>query len=436
MTASEATEPSALRQVAAFAPMCALAAASWAELLVGPPAWRIAAVVAIATLCGLVLALTTRLEPHGRFVARIVRVATVAVALVAGPLAAGVSLSLLLPGGWEQLVAGLASGVDELPRQWPYGGGDPWVRRTVLLTIPLMAVPAAAFALWPPAAGPGGREAAAARRFGALLLLLSLIGFAGAERALEDPAARGALLLVGLVAWLFLPNVRALPSAAAAASAVVVAAGLASLPLATALEPGRAPVDRPSPKRSATPPSANADRERGERRQQTRSRRQRRSEQERRDGRGGSRGESRERPTPRATPEGEQGPSPAVIVALVLAVAVSLLVARRARRRWRRRESAADEADELRAALERLGWSVPARTTLAELEERLGEGAGPAAARYARRLRERRFGAGVEAQRPVLDRRALRQALTAGHGPLVWLRGMVALPPAALQLRR
>lgn len=428
MSSSEREGPPPWRQVAAFAPMCAVAAAFWAELLVDPPAWRIAAAVAIAFGCGAILALSKHLEPYGRVEVRTMRVATVAVAMIGGPLAVGLPSAVLTPAGWEQLVAA------DLPNRWPYGGGDPWVRWTVLLAVPLMTVPAAAFALWPPATGSGGPEAAGARRAGALLLMLSLIGFAAAVRPPSDPAGRGALLLLALAAWLFLPRVRTQPTALLAAGAVVVAAGLVALPLATALEASRPPPDRPSQERGTRPASTGSDPDRAERRQR---RQRRRAQRQRRSG-GGSPNRSANRPRPpqREKDEDDHSAGAAILLAVVVALVASLLLARRVHGRARRRDSVVDEADELRSALERLGWSVPAQTTLAELERRLDEGAGPAAARYARRLRERRFGALVEGQPPSLDRRGLRRALTQGHGPLGRLRGLVALPPAALQLRR
>jgi hypothetical protein len=79
---------------------------------------------------------------------------------------------------------------------------------------------------------------------------------------------------------------------------------------------------------------------------------------------------------------------------------------------------------------------VPLHTTLAILEGRLDAHAGPSAARYARRLRELRFGAPGARPPSRLDRRALRRDLTAGHGPIWRLRGLVALPPAVLLPRR
>ena len=430
-----AEAPSLWRAVVAFAPMCALAALSWAELIREPPAGRILALAALAVACGLVLALTARLEPDGRTEARIMRVVTVAVCLVLGPVVAGVPPALLAPGGWEQLAAGLTSGVDGLPAKWPYGGSDFWVRETVLLAIPVMTIPAAAFALWPPADGPGGREAAAVRRVGALLLLLSLIGFAGSERLLADPLERGALLLVAIVLWLFLPGLPGRPVAALAAAVAVLAAGLASLPVAAALAPGPGLVDGFAGQRSAAAPPS-APRERADR---SRSRRERRSESQRRSAGGGTQGKSPQRPR-RSGPSrdrrnGDDGLSASlvilIVVTAVLAVGVLLL-----RRHLRRSGSLGDEADQLRRALERLGWSVPPETTLAELERDLGQSAGPAAARYARRLRERRFGIPGSGSSPGLDRRALRSALTAGGGPRLRLRGLLAVPPAALDLRR
>jgi hypothetical protein len=87
---------------------------------------------------------------------------------------------------------------------------------------------------------------------------------------------------------------------------------------------------------------------------------------------------------------------------------------------------------ELRQALDRLGYQYPARTTLSELERRLKVTAGPGAAHYVELLREQRYarpGAGVPPT--ARDRRALRQALTEGGGPLARLRGLIAIPPHA-----
>jgi transglutaminase-like putative cysteine protease len=103
----------------------------------------------------------------------------------------------------------------------------------------------------------------------------------------------------------------------------------------------------------------------------------------------------------------------------------------RSRMRTRRRLSAEPDAPlhELRRALERLGYDIAPGTTLAELERRLGEEAGPGAARYVRRLNDGRY-ARVPARAPGrAARRALRRALSARRGRLGRVRGYLALPP-------
>jgi hypothetical protein len=147
-----------------------------------------------------------------------------------------------------------------------------------------------------------------------------------------------------------------------------------------------------------------------------------------------------------AEPSGESadgvGSSPptalTALAALLALLAGAMAVGwrhRSAARRTRPR-SLEDDVNELRTALDRFGYELSPHTTLAALEGSLAARAGPGAARYARRLRERRYGAPEPALDPRLDRRALRTALVAGRGPLVRLRGFLALPPTALRARR
>jgi hypothetical protein len=92
--------------------------------------------------------------------------------------------------------------------------------------------------------------------------------------------------------------------------------------------------------------------------------------------------------------------------------------------------SADGAVQELRAALDRLGYSYPPRTTLSELERRLRVTNGEPAARYVRVLRALRYAPpGVASPPGHRERRELRRALTAGGGPLARLRGLVVLPP-------
>jgi hypothetical protein len=91
----------------------------------------------------------------------------------------------------------------------------------------------------------------------------------------------------------------------------------------------------------------------------------------------------------------------------------------------------APDADvrELAGALRRLGHRHRAGSTLLELERRLERSRQRDAARYVRRVRERRFGPSGGRPPDSRGRRALRRSLTRGGGARGLLRGYLALPP-------
>ena len=127
---------------------------------------------------------------------------------------------------------------------------------------------------------------------------------------------------------------------------------------------------------------------------------------------------------------GEGGGGPPLIGVLAAIAAVGLAVAG-----WRRRRAHERDPDaplrELERALPRLGWPVPAGTTLLELERRLGRMAGPGAARYVARLREGRYSPRGARPPGRAARKALRRELTASGGPL----RAAARPPRAAAAR-
>jgi protein-glutamine gamma-glutamyltransferase len=90
---------------------------------------------------------------------------------------------------------------------------------------------------------------------------------------------------------------------------------------------------------------------------------------------------------------------------------------------------------ELVRALGRLGYALPATVTLAHVEAMVRLHGGSDAARYVRRLRDRRYGPGSVASPTLHDRRRLRLALTAHLGLDTRLRGLWALPPATVGWR-
>ena len=93
-------------------------------------------------------------------------------------------------------------------------------------------------------------------------------------------------------------------------------------------------------------------------------------------------------------------------------------------------ELAEVQLSELRRALARLDWDVPASTTLLGLERRLGRFAGPASEAYARGLRGHRYDPHAPAGPALGQRRAVRRELSRGS-LFDRLRGLVAIPPGA-----
>ena len=93
-------------------------------------------------------------------------------------------------------------------------------------------------------------------------------------------------------------------------------------------------------------------------------------------------------------------------------------------------ELAEVQLSELRRALARLDWDVPASTTLLGLERRLGRFAGPASEAYARGLRGHRYDPRAPAAPGLGQRRAVRRELSRGS-LFDRLRGLVAIPPGA-----
>jgi transglutaminase-like putative cysteine protease len=122
------------------------------------------------------------------------------------------------------------------------------------------------------------------------------------------------------------------------------------------------------------------------------------------------------------------------IAALLLAGTAALAFLRvRALLGRRRSQSEEWEVAELRRVLARTGRRVPPRMTLRELELRLTDAGESEAARYARILRQRRFGAGGGSAPDGAARRGLRRALTRGRGPRARLAALAALPPLAFR---
>ena len=214
-----------LRRLVAYTALAAFASHHWFLLVEDSAAWRWIACVAIgAAGAGALLLLRSRKPP----VAAIGTVAALVIMLAGGLLAVGVPLSSLVPGGWGDLEAQLAGGLEGVSQiDTPYDGADPWTQIGILAAVPLAVSLAMLAAFWPAGEGHAGR----AIGLGFLLLLY------GGSVTWESPSselARGALLFVFVAAVLWLPRLRRSHAVAAVATALLAVA--VAFPLASRVD--------------------------------------------------------------------------------------------------------------------------------------------------------------------------------------------------------
>jgi hypothetical protein len=221
-------------ELVCFAALAALASLQWTSLVAHPPAGRVVLAVILATGAGAALAAIARLR-----LSRPARWALAAGATVAavsfGMVVMGLPARLFLPGHWDELGANVGrslDGVADVPV--PYAGADVWTRLVILLAGPLVVGLAAFAAFWP-------TRRRAAGRICALVLLVALYLVAVAWARPGRQLAGGALLLIVISAWLWLPRVA--PRNGVAASIAVAAAAVVALPAAAAIDTGRGLVD-------------------------------------------------------------------------------------------------------------------------------------------------------------------------------------------------
>ncbi len=220
-----ALRPLALR-LAAFSALAGFTALQWAALLERAPSTR-ALFAALAISCGAAgLAwILARRAPGGGAVFAAAGIALASAILAAVTL--GLPPRLLAPASWDDLARHLGDGISALgAADYPYGGGDRWARLAVLLGLPLLLGLAALLAFWP------GRHQAGLRG-AALVLVLGAYGYAATLSPPALPLVRGLVLLGLIAAWLWLPAMRR--GDVLLAAAVLLGAGLASLPLASRL---------------------------------------------------------------------------------------------------------------------------------------------------------------------------------------------------------
>jgi transglutaminase-like putative cysteine protease len=214
-------------RLSAFIGLAGLGSAYWASFVAKAPTGRVLAVLLIATALGAGLILLPRLRLPDWSTHAIALVATL-VALAVALVAIGLDASLLKPARWDDLGMLLQRGFDGLRTvSWPYAGPEPMVRLTILLAIPPILVLAAALAFWPVRRHPGFDSVA-------LILLIAFYTIAITDQHFGGELGRGAVLLVLIAAWVWLPHLNR--RGALTGAAVLATAGLFALPVAAALD--------------------------------------------------------------------------------------------------------------------------------------------------------------------------------------------------------
>jgi protein-glutamine gamma-glutamyltransferase len=215
-------------RVAAFGALAALAGAQWMRLVESPPVGRVAIAVGVATAAAALIATIAAVQP--RATARVLAAVATVVATAASLVWIGSPAHLLDPGSWGELLDEIGGGFSGLAGdvEYPYHGDNEWSRNVLLAGLPLALCLAAALAFWP------GTESQLVRRTAPLVVLVATFGVGATVFAPEQPLLWGALLLLAILAWLWLPHLSGRD--AIAGTVLVVLAGALALPVAGALD--------------------------------------------------------------------------------------------------------------------------------------------------------------------------------------------------------
>ena len=201
---------------------------NWYGVVQHPP---VGSAVKLLVVCaaggiGLVLTASPRLPLPA---ARAARVAIVLGIAVVALLATGLPAHYLRPHRWGSFGNHLNHGLlIAQAAMYPYKGGDPWTRLTLLLNGAAFLVPATALAFWPV------KRHARELRTASLVLLIVLYGMSLAERSPSGQVGRGFVLLLLIAAWLWLPRISTHDLGAASFAVFTVA--LVAMPVAATLD--------------------------------------------------------------------------------------------------------------------------------------------------------------------------------------------------------
>jgi transglutaminase-like putative cysteine protease len=224
--------PSALVPVAAarlvgFAALASLGALEWQRMVAGLSSGRALLWAAAATAAGAALIACDRLPPRRAGVGVL---AIVVLGLLAAVVVSGIDLGLLRPAYWDDLVDGVAGGLQSLGTvRLPYAGADPWPRAALQLSGAVLLLGAALVACWP-------RPQTRGYPFLSLAALLVLVVAPVISLGGTRPLLLGAAIAALTVCFLWLERLPLRPGVGVAALLGVALAG--ALPLAAVADRG------------------------------------------------------------------------------------------------------------------------------------------------------------------------------------------------------
>jgi len=210
-----------------FAALASLGALQWQRMVAGLSSGRALLWVAVAVAAGGALIACDRLPPRRRGVGV---VAVTALALLAALVVSGISLDLLRPKNWGELVDGLRGGAQSLGTvRLPYDGADIWPQWALEVGGALLLTVAALVACWP-------RERGRGFPFLALMALLVAVVSPVVSLGGTQPLLLGTAIAALTVCFLWLERLPLRPGLGVALLLGIALAG--ALPLAAVADRG------------------------------------------------------------------------------------------------------------------------------------------------------------------------------------------------------
>ena len=210
-----------------FAALASLGALQWQRMIAGLSSGRALLWVAVAVAAGGALIACDRLPPRRRGVGV---VAVTALALLAALVVSGISLDLLRPKNWGELVDGLRGGAQSLGTvRLPYDGADIWPQWALEVGGALLLTVAALVACWP-------RERGRGFPFLALMALLVAVVSPVVSLGGTQPLLLGTAIAALTVCFLWLERLPLRPGLGVALLLGIALAG--ALPLAAVADRG------------------------------------------------------------------------------------------------------------------------------------------------------------------------------------------------------